>query len=43
VSLAALGDTEGRAQAIDDADAAAAKLAAADLKAQFAAERATVL
>jgi hypothetical protein len=42
VSLNALGDTEGRAQAIGDADAAAAKLAAADLKAQFAAERAKI-
>ncbi len=43
VSLAALGDTESRAQAIGNADAAAAKLAAAELKAQFAAERAAVL
>jgi hypothetical protein len=42
VSLAALGDADGRAHAIGHADAAAAKLAAADLKAQFAAERAKV-
>jgi hypothetical protein len=42
VSLAALGDTDGMAHAIGDADAAAAKLAATDLKAQFAAERAKV-
>jgi hypothetical protein len=41
VSLAALGDTGGRAHAIGDADAAAAKLAAMDL-ARFAAERAKV-
>jgi hypothetical protein len=42
VSLAALGDADGMAHAIGDADAAAAKLAATDLKAQFAAERAKV-
>ncbi len=42
MSLAALGDADGRAHAIGDADAAAAKLAAADLKAQFAAERSKV-
>jgi hypothetical protein len=42
VSLAALGDTDGRAHAIGDADAAAAMLAAMDLKARFAAERAKV-
>jgi hypothetical protein len=42
VSLAALGDANGRADAIGDADAAAAKLVATDLKAQFAAERAKV-
>jgi hypothetical protein len=40
VSLAALGDTDGRAHAVSDADAAAAKLAAMDLKARFVAERA---
>ena len=43
VSLAALGDTSGRAHAIGNPDAAAAKLAAMDLKAQFAAERASTL
>jgi hypothetical protein len=42
VSLAALGDTGGRAHAIGNADAAAAKLTAMDLRAQFAAERAKV-
>jgi hypothetical protein len=42
VSLAALGDVDGGAQAIGKADAAAAKLAVADLKAQFAAERGKV-
>ncbi len=42
-SLAALGDAEGRAQAIGNADAAAAKLTSPDLKAQFAAERGAVL
>jgi hypothetical protein len=42
VSLAALGDADGRAHAIGEADAAAATLAAADLKAQFAVERAKV-
>jgi len=42
VSLAALGDSDGMTHAIGDADAAAAKLAAPDLKAQFAAERAKV-
>jgi hypothetical protein len=42
VSLAALGDADGGAQAIGKADAAAAKLAAADLKAQFTAERGKV-
>jgi hypothetical protein len=41
VSLAALGDTDGKAHAIGDADAAAAKLAAMD-KARFADERAKV-
>jgi hypothetical protein len=43
VSLAALGDTGGRVHAISNADAAAAKLAAMDLKARFAAERAKVV
>jgi hypothetical protein len=42
VSLGALGDRAGSVRAVGDADAAAAKLAAADLKAQFAAERAEV-
>jgi hypothetical protein len=42
VSLAALGDDDGRAHAIGDADAAAAKLVATDLKAQFATERARI-
>jgi hypothetical protein len=42
VSLAALGDTDGGADAIGDADAAAAKLAAIDLKARFATKRAKV-
>jgi hypothetical protein len=42
MSLAALGDADGRAQAIGDADAAAAKLSATSLKAQFAAERAKI-
>jgi hypothetical protein len=42
VALAALGDDEGSAHAIGDADAAAAKLVATDLKAQFAAERAKI-
>ncbi len=43
VSLAALGDADGRAHAIGNADAAAARLAATDLKAQFATERAKVV
>jgi hypothetical protein len=43
LSLAALGDADGRAQAIRDADAAAAQLAAMDLRARFAAERAKVV
>lgn len=43
VSLAALGDCNGKALAIGDADAAAAKLTATDLSAQFAAERAKVV
>jgi hypothetical protein len=42
LSLAALGDTNGRSRAIDDADAAASKLTATSLKAQFASERAKV-
>ncbi len=42
VSFAALGDTLGEARAIGDADIAAAKLTATDLKAKFAAERANV-
>jgi len=42
VSLTALGDAKGRADAIRDADAAAAKLAATDLRAQFATGRAKV-
>jgi hypothetical protein len=41
-SLATLGDTRGRLQAIADADAAASKLTVSDLKAQFAAERAKI-
>lgn len=43
VSLAALGDYNGKALAIGDAEAAAAKLTATDLRAQFAAERAQVI
>lgn len=43
VSLAALGDDHGKARAISDADAAASKLTAADLLAQFAARRAQVV
>jgi hypothetical protein len=41
-SLAALRDVDGRRRAIADADAAAAKITAAELIAQFAAERAKV-
>jgi hypothetical protein len=41
-SLAALGDTNGRLRAIGDADAAASKLTAPNLKAQFAGERAKI-
>jgi len=41
-SLATLGDTSGRLQAIADADAAASRLTVPDLKAQFATERARV-
>ena len=40
VSFAALGNAGGRAQAIGDADAAASRLSATDMKARFAAERA---
>lgn len=43
VSLAALGDTDGRAHAISEADAAAAKLTAQNLKTQFAVEHAKVV
>lgn len=43
VSLAALGDEDGKTHAIGDADAAAANLTAADLRSQFAAERAKVV
>ncbi|CCE04583.1 conserved hypothetical protein [Bradyrhizobium sp. STM 3843] len=43
VSLAALGDADGAARAIGDAEVTAAKLAATDLKARFAAERAKVV
>jgi hypothetical protein len=43
VSLAALGDVDGGVHAIGKADAAAAKLATADLKAQFDAARAKVV
>jgi hypothetical protein len=43
VSLAALGNADGKVLAIGHADAAAATLAAADLRAQFAAERAKVV
>jgi len=42
VSLVDLGDPDGWAHAIADADAAAAKLVATDLKTRFAAERARV-
>jgi hypothetical protein len=42
VSLSALGDNDGRAQAISDADAAASKLTAVNSRAQFAAERAKI-
>jgi hypothetical protein len=43
VSLAGLGDADGMARTIGDADAAAAKLAAPELQAQFAAERARLI
>lgn len=42
-SLGALGDVKGQACAMADADAAAEKLVAKDLKAQFLAERSRVL
>jgi len=42
-ALAALGDGSGKSRAIADADAAASKLTAPDLQAQFASERAKVL
>jgi hypothetical protein len=41
-SLGALGDNDGRAQAIGDADTTASKLTAMDLRAQFAATRARI-
>jgi len=41
-ALAALGDPSGKLRAIDEADAAASKLTAPKLKAQFASERAKV-
>jgi len=43
VSFASLGDTNGRARAITDADAAAARLMAAGLKEQYALKRAETL
>ena len=42
-ALAALGDKNGKSRAIADADAAASRLTAPELKAQFAAERAKVV
>jgi hypothetical protein len=42
VSLGALGDNDGRAQAIGDADTTASKLTAMNLRAQFAAARAKI-
>jgi hypothetical protein len=42
-SLGAMGDVDGRLRAIGDADLAASKLAAPNLKAKFAAERAKVV
>jgi len=42
-SLAALGDGDGRKRAMEDADLAAAKLTAQELKTQFAVERARVI
>lgn len=43
VSLAALGDDDGKTCAIGDADATASKLTAGNLREQFAAERARVV
>jgi tetratricopeptide (TPR) repeat protein len=42
-SLAAMGDTNGRLRAIGDADVAASKLVAPNLKAQFDAERSKIV
>ena len=42
-SLAAMGDTNGRLQAISDADFAASKLGAPNLRAQFDTERSKVV
>lgn len=42
-ALAAVGDENGKSRAIANADAAASKLTAPDLRAQFASERAKVL
>lgn len=42
-ALGALGDEQGKLRTITDADAAAARLTAPDLQAQFASERAKVL
>jgi len=42
-ALAAIGDENGKSRAIADADAAALKLTAPDLRAQFASERARII
>jgi hypothetical protein len=42
-SLGEMGDADGRLRAIDDADMAASKLVAADLKARFDTERARIV
>src|ERR1700744_3248008 len=42
-ALAAIGDENGKSRAIADADAAASKLTAPDLRAQFASERARII
>lgn len=42
-ALAAIGDENGKSRAIADADAAALKLTAPDLRAQFASERAKII
>ena len=42
-ALATIGDENGKARAIADADAAALKLTAPDLRAQFASERARII